>query len=122
MKITEAIDIATMQYPNEIPEAMMVEWLKRLDMQITEEVIDRHEKPEGYIEPDFKRYNMMTELIVPDMYAELYESYLKMKIAQFLMEGKRYSIEHTNFNNLLITFQQYYNRHHMPLQVRPFYR
>lgn len=122
MKIAEVIDIAKEQYPNEVSEDYMLTWLKRLDMQIYEDTICTHEKPEGYKEPDFDNYNMMTELIVPDIYGELYETYLKMKIAQHLVESKRYGIEHTNYNNVLVTFQQWYNRHHMPLCIRPRYR
>ena len=58
---------------------------------------------------------MDTELIVPDIYGELYESYLKMKIALEHAEEELYAMEQTNYNNFYITYQAFYNRNHMPL-------
>lgn len=123
MRISEVIGSIDKKYPNIIDSITKIRWLKALDMQIKEEVIDTHKKPDDYEEPDFNTYDMDTELLIGDIYAEIYESYLKMKISQELVEQERYAMETTVFNNLYITYQAYYNRHHMPLvKAVPVYR
>lgn len=123
MKIVEVIGEMDKRYPNSVDNKTKIRWLRNLDMQIKEEVIDTHEKPEEYEEPDFETYDMDTELLVEDMYAELYETFLKMKISLEYVEPDRYSMENTAFNDQYITYQAYYNRNHMPLtKSRPRYR
>lgn len=116
MSIAEVIGEVDKLYPNSINTETKIKWLRRLDRQIKEEVIDTHVKPEEYEEPDFESYDMETELLAEDIYGELYEAYLKMKISQELVESDRYNMEVTNYNNLYITYQAYYNRNHIPLQ------
>mgnify|MGYP003207022830 FL=1 len=115
MKIAEVISTVDRLCNNKIDSTTKINWLRRLDRQIKEEVLDTHVKPEGYTEPDFENYGMDTELIVPDIYGELYESFLKMKIALEHAEEERYAMEQTNYNNFYITYQAFYNRNHMPL-------
>lgn len=115
MKIAEVIGTVDRLCTNKIDSTTKINWLRRLDRQIKEEVLDTHAKPEGYNEPDLDKYGMDTELIVPDIYGELYESYLKMKIALEHAEEERYAMEQTNYNNFYITYQAFYNRNHMPL-------
>ena len=115
MKIAEVISTVDRLCANKIDSTTKINWLRRLDRQIKEEVLDTHVKPKDYTEPDFESYGMDTELIVPDIYGELYESYLKMKIALEHAEEERYAMEQTNYNNFYITYQAFYNRNHMPL-------
>lgn len=115
MKIAEVISTVDRLCTNKIDSTTKINWLRRLDRQIKEEVLDTHVKPEGYTEPHFENYGMDTELIVPDIYGELYESFLKMKIALEHAEEERYAMEQTNYNNFYITYQAFYNRNHMPL-------
>lgn len=115
MKIAEVISTVDRLCTNKIDSTTKINWLRRLDRQIKEEVLDTHVKPKGYNEPDLDNYDMDTELIVPDIYGELYESYLKMKIALEHAEEERYAMEQTNYNNFYITYQAFYNRNHMPL-------
>lgn len=115
MKIAEVISTVDRLCNNKIDSTTKINWLRRLDRQIKEEVLDTHVKPEGYTEPHFENYGMDTELIVPDIYGELYESFLKMKIALEHAEEERYAMEQTNYNNFYITYQAFYNRNHMPL-------
>ena len=123
MRIAEIIGTVDKLYPNQIDNEWKIDWLRRLDRQIKNEVIDTHELPEGYREPEFEDYGMDTELIVEDMFAELYLSYLKMKISLEHVEQDRYTMESTNYNNQYISYQAYYNRNHMPiLKKRPIYR
>ena len=123
MTINEVIGEVKQQMPNVVDEQTMINWLKRLDMQITDEIVDTHEKPDGYIRPDFEKYGMNTELIVEDIHAELYVTYLRMKIAHLQVEEERYQMECVNYNNAMITYRNYYNRKHLPLcKARPVYR
>lgn len=115
MKIAEVISTVDRLCANKIDSTTKINWLRRLDRQIKEEVLDTHVKLADYTEPDFENYGMDTELIVSDIYGELYESYLKMKIAQEHAEEERYAMEQTNYNNFYITYQAFYNRNHMPL-------
>mgnify|MGYP000252669515 FL=1 len=61
-------------------------------------------------------YDMETELIVPEIHAELYVAYLRMKMAMIHADKDEYEINSTKFNNSYITYQQYYNRKHRPLR------
>lgn len=123
MTIGEVIQETNELMPNTVSETQKIRWLRRLDEQITEEIVDTHEKPAGYKRPDFKKYGMETELVVDEIHAELYISYLRMKIALIQMESERYQLEHTNYNNQLITYRNYYNRKHMAItKTVPRYR
>lgn len=123
MKIGEVIGEVNHLMPNAINNSVQINWLKRLDMQIVDEIINTHEKPDEYVEPDFDGYNVDTRLVVDDIHAELYVWYLKMKIALEQMESERYVLAQTNYNNMLITYRNYYNRKHMPLtKATPTYR
>lgn len=123
MKIAEVIGAVDRRYSNRVDVNTKIQWLRNLDMQIQEEVIDTHEKPEGYEEPEFDTYDMDTKLIVEDIYAELYETFLKMKISLEHVEADRYAMENAAFNDQYITYQAYYNRNHIPLiKGRPRYR
>lgn len=116
MRAAEAISEVDRIVPNNIDSKVKLEWLRRLDMQITEEIVDTHEKPEGYQEPDFKNYEIGTTLVVPDIYAELYLDYLKMKMSLELVETDRFAAETAVYNGTYTAFMNYYNRKYMPLQ------
>lgn len=123
MTIGNVIQETNELMPNTVSETQKIRWLRRLDEQITEEIVDTHEKPTGYKKPDFEKYGMETELIVDEIHAELYVSYLRMKIALIQMESERYQLEYANYNNQLITYRNYYNRKYMPLtKAVPRYR
>lgn len=123
MTVGEAIKETDVLMPNDIDNQIKIDWLKRLDMQLTDEIVNTHEKPEGYKIPDFDSYNTKTNMVVEELHAELYISYLRMKIALAQMESERYQMEYTNYNNQLITYRNYYNRTHMPItKKRPRYR
>ena len=123
MTIGEVIQETNELMPNTVGETQKIRWLRRLDEQITEEIVDTHEKSAGYKRPDFEKYGMETELVVDEIHAELYVSYLRMKIALIQMESERYQLEYTNYNNQLITYRNYYNRKHMATtKATPRYR
>lgn len=123
MTIGEVIGEVDKLMPNIIDNETKIAWLTRLDRQIQDEIIDTHEKPEGYKEPDFEQYGMETELIVDELHVDLYIAYLKMRISLAQVESERYAMESTNYNNMYITFRDYYNRKHRPMRkTMPKYR
>lgn len=122
MTIKEVIANVDDLYPNEIPVEKKITWLRRLDEQVKEEIIDTHELPPKFKKVHFDFYDEDTELLVPDIRCDMYESYLRMRIAQVLCENKRYNMESANFNNLYITYQADYNRKYLPKTVIPNYR
>lgn len=114
--VAEMIGRVRELYPCEVKDDVQKEWLRQLDEQIQDEVIDTHELPEHYEPPDFDAYDMETELIVPEIHAELYVAYLRMKMAMVHADKDEYEINSTKFNNSYITYQQHYNRKHRPLR------
>lgn len=123
MKVSEAIGTVDKLMPNCIDNVEKIRWLRRLDQQITDEIVNTHEKPIGYKEPKFETYGMDTDLIVEDIHAELYITYLKMKISLEQVEADRYAMEQTAYNNAYITYRDFYNRKHMPVTKKfPKYR
>lgn len=116
MTIAEVLEQVEEVYPNEVSQKLQIQWLANLDRQITAEIVDNHEVDSDYEEPDFSDYDYDTELIVPDMYSDVYIAYLRMKIAEALVESDRYAFAQGIYNDYYITFVQWYNRTHMPLQ------
>ena len=86
--VAEMIGRVRELYPCEVKDDVQKEWLRQLDEQIQDEVIDTHELPEHYEPPDFDAYDMETELIVPEIHAELYVAYLRMKMAMVQPEAQ----------------------------------
>ena len=124
-------------YPNNIDTDTKIVWLARLDAQVKSEVIDTHvrpekeetkpkfskETPEGEKDEEpltiddegyFENYGMSTVLLIPDNYADVYEYYLKMRIAGEYGESDRYSLYQTQYDNAYISYQGYYNRYNLP--------
>lgn len=116
MTVGEVIGNVDSLMPNSIDMHIKIDWIRRLDRQIQDEIIETHEKPDDYMEPDFENYGAETELIVEDIHGDLYVSYLKMKIALEQVEEDRFAMEQANYNNMYVTFRDYYNRKHMPIQ------
>lgn len=116
MTVGEVIGEVDKLMPNVIDNQIKIAWLCRLDRQIQDEIVETHEKPEGYTEPDFKNYDMNTELIVDEIHVDLYMAYLKMRISLEQVESERYAMEHVNYNNMYITFRDYYNRKHKAIR------
>ena len=70
-------------------------------------------------ESDFNKYfeyfDGNYELLADEPYDDMYIHYIDMKIASAQNEQKRYNAASTMYNNCYITFQDSYNRTHLPL-------
>lgn len=59
-------------------------------------------------------FGMDTVLHVPDMYSDLYIHYIDQQAALMNNEAQKYNRVTVLFNNAYVTYQQYYNRTHLP--------
>jgi hypothetical protein len=113
MTIIEAINGIDTIKPNKYTTEQKIEWLKKLDGLLKEQVIDTHEGGrdivigENYNEND-------TELIVSAPHDELYIHYLAMKIDFANNEYRKYNNSASMYNESLLEFKKWYNREHMP--------
>lgn len=118
MTVSELISRYNEERTNEIPDDTKLRWLETLERQIMEEVILTHEIPKEWEDFDAETYfddwGMLKELLVPDMYAEVYTHYLDKKSAWANDDVKRQRVASELFNNAFMTYQKYYNRNNLP--------
>lgn len=118
MTVYELINKYNDERTNEIPDETKVRWLKTVEQQIMEEVILTHKIPEEWEDFDadtyFDDWSYEKELLVPEMYAEVYIHYLDKQSAWANDDIKRQRVAIELFNNALLTYQKYYNRHNRP--------
>jgi hypothetical protein len=116
MTIIEAINGIDSLKPNTYTQDQKIEWLKRLDGQIKEQVIDTHEG-EGVTLVDYTTAPINTELLIPSPYDEIYINYMAMKIDFANGEYRKYNNSAMVYNNSLNEYKKWYNREHMPKSV-----
>lgn len=117
MTIIEAINGIDTIKPNKYTQDQKIEWLKRLDGQVKEQVIDTHEGGENVILEDYTIASVQTELLIPSPYDEVYINYLSMKIDFANGEYRKYNNSAVVYNTSLNEFKKWYNREHMPKSV-----
>ena len=93
-------------------------WVEELERIVLDDVILTHqneiENPDEY----FDDWNDSKELLIPMQYADVYINYIDMKMQLKLNQLQKYNSASTLFNNAYLTYQQWYNRHHMPLYTK----
>jgi hypothetical protein len=119
MKIIEAINrIDALKY-NTYSQADKVQWLSRVDGMIKRHIIDTHE---GSEDVTFTGYNddtdLQTELLAPAPYDELYLRWMETMIDFHNGEYGKYNNAVDMFNTSYESFQNYYNRTHMPKSTK----
>lgn len=97
--------------PNTVSFEMKLHWLSCLDQRAYEEVIARHEGA-GTCQP---LLTGQEELLIPPPYDEVYHHYLAMQMDLAGREIAAYNNDRALFNSAWITWQDAYNRAHMPL-------
>ena len=115
MTIIEAIHRINTVKPNGYDQALKIKWLSTLDGIIKKEIIDTHEGGEnvvfnGYTEDS----NLLTELLVPAPYDDIYIRYLEMQIDYANGEYGKYNNSKAMYNETYTAFKKFYNRTHMP--------
>ena len=115
MTIMEAIHRIGAVKPNGYDQSQKIKWLNALDGIIKKEIIDTHE---GGDEIQFNGYtdesNLLTELLVPAPYDDIYIRYLEMQIDYANGEYGKYNNSKTMYNEAYSAFQRHYNRTHVP--------
>ena len=122
MTIREAIETTDKLLPNQYTEAEKIRWLSQLDGLVHREIVLSHrgvtpgtEAFRGYKEDD----DYDTELLVPYPYDEVYRWWLETKIDESNGETVKANIAGQKYNAAYQTYQDYYNRTHMPLSYGP---
>lgn len=116
MTLIEAITKIDALKPNTYSQSEKVKWLSMIDGIIKNKIIDTHEGGEGI---SFNGYdentNLVTELLVPAPYDDIYVRWLETRIDYTNGEYDRYNNGLEVFNEMYDEFNRYYNRTHMPL-------
>lgn len=119
MTIIEAINKVDVLKPNSYTQTEKVKWLSTLDGVIKSEIIDTHEGGEDIV---FNGYedttSVETEMLVPYPYDDIYIKWLESQIDYNNAEYQKYNNSTTAYNNAYSAFERYYNRQHMPKQIK----
>lgn len=117
MTIIEAINrLDTLKF-NTYTQDYKVAWLSRADAMVKKLIIDTNE---GAEDVDFTGYNadtpLDTVLLVPSPFDEVYLRWMEAQIDYHNGEYDKYNNDIIMYNTAFESFQNYYNRTHMPVQ------
>lgn len=114
MTIKEIIDKTDTLKPNQYSAADKMDWLSDLDGRIMQEVILRHEHDADL--PAFIRYSSDSdELLVDDVYRDVYLYYLMAQIDFYNAEYGRYNNSSAAFNQAYSDYSRNYHGKHAPI-------
>lgn len=119
MKIVEAIDRIDGLKHNTYSYNEKIAWLSRLDSMVKRLIIDTHEGGEnvtfnGYTDST----DMMTELLVPAPFDEIYIRWLEAQIDYANGEYGKYNNSILMYQTVYDAYANYYNRYHMPISTK----
>lgn len=108
--------------PTSISKEIQIGWLNRLDTELYQTVIATHEGANA-VDPPLPAARMgdATELLVGAPYDAIYVHWLQSRIDYTLGEYGRYNNSSAMFEADRAAFTNWYNRTHMPLQVKSRY-
>ena len=115
MKIIDAIHKIDNLKFNTFPQDMKVGWLSRLDNMVKNQVIDTHEGGGMAFTGYDSDTDIMTELLIPAPYDEVYLRWMEAQIDYHNGEIDKYNISITMFNTEFEAFSNWYHRNHMPV-------
>lgn len=138
MTVAGIIEQFNTENPNQVDDNLKMNWLRKVEKSIIDTILRTHEhspeddedmslkvvgstlviKNAGDMESHINSFNMDTDLYVPEPYDDLYIYYLAQRIAMNQHDTKAYNVATTQYNNALLTYQQFYNRTHKPLQPK----
>ena len=117
MTIREAIEQTDALKDNQYSQEQKIKWLSDLDGLITKELVMTHEGNTG---EEFTGYggntDVETVLLVPFPYSDVYRWFLESRIDLSNGEIAKYNNSVSLYNNAYLTYTDYYNRTHMPVQ------
>ena len=117
MTIIEAINrLDTLKF-NTYTQDDKVAWLSRADAMVKKLIIDTHEGAEAV---NFTGYDadtpLDTVLLVPSPFDEVYLRWMEAQIDYHNGEYDKYNNAIIMYNTAFESYQNYYNRTHMPVQ------
>lgn len=119
MTIQEAIDRVDRDKANVFTTDDKVAWLSELDGLIWTEIMLTHEGVAPWAV--FRGYNQDTptdtHLLVPDQYADIYKYYMEAQIDAVNQDSEEAARSMEMYNVAYTTFEDYWNRTHMPRQA-----
>lgn len=130
MTVAGLIEQYNFERPNHIQDEIKVNWLKKCERMLINEVFLMHEHPleaestvnlrvsgstlivasAGTFEEHIDTFDMDTVLIAPEPYDDLYMYFLDQRIAFNQNDTKRYNVAVDKYNEALLQYQQYFNR------------
>ena len=129
MTILEAIQNIDANKPNSYTQTQKVKWLSTVDGIVFRDIISQYYPciTEGGMQiPAFEGYtddtDLSTELLVKEPYDEdLYFTWLESQIDYRNGDYAKYNNATLRFNDMLNSFRNDYNRHHVHKQTRNTY-
>jgi len=121
MTVASMIEQFNTERPNSVEDNMKMEWLRKCDANLIDQVILLREVEEGERTPEewqeyLDTYDFDTELILKEPYDDLYIYFLDARMSLNNNDKVRYNVATNLFNNALLTWKQKYNREHLPIQ------
>lgn len=135
--VAQIIEQYNTERPNQVDDALKVIWLRKCERMIINEVLVSHEHDledenrielkvtgsvlvvtgAGSFEEHIDSFDMDSYLLVPEPYDDLYLYYLDQRIALNNNDKTRYNTSSAQYNNALLTYQQYVNRTYQTKKV-----
>lgn len=135
--VAQIIEQYNTERPNQVDDALKVIWLRKCERMIINEVLVSHEHDledenrielkvtgsvlvvtgAGSFEEHIDSFDMDSYLLVPEPYDDLYLYYLDQRIALNNNDKTRYNVASAQYNNALLTYQQYVNRTYQTKKV-----
>lgn len=135
--VAQIIEQYNTERPNQVDDALKVIWLRKLERMIINEVLISHEHNledeqrielkvsgsvlvvtgAGSFEEHIDSFDLDSYLLVPEPYDDLYIYYLDQRIALNNNDKVRYNMASAQYNNALLTYQQYVNRTYQTKKV-----
>lgn len=130
MTVAGIIEQYNNERPNQVDDSTKLNWLKKLEKMIINEVIISHEHDlednskltltvsgstlhitnAGSLTHHIDSFDMDSDLLVPEPYDDLYIYFLDQRIALQNNDKTRFNTATTMYNNALLQYQQYFNR------------
>lgn len=128
--VASILEQYNIERPNQIDDNIKMQWLKKVEKMLINEVIIQHEHdltdndrislvvvgstlkitPAGTLEEHLDSFDMDTHLLVDEPYDDLYIFYMDQRKALMENDTKRYNVASTQYNNAYYAYQQYFNR------------
>ena len=121
MTVAAMIEQFNIERPNSIEDQLKVEWLRKCEANIIDSVILLRKIEEGDRTKEewqeyLDTYDLDTEMILSEPYDDVYLHYLDQRMALNNNDTRRYNLASGLFNNAFLSYQQKYNREHLPIQ------